>query len=524
MDKQTREILVTDLYQGNDRAEKWESWLSTAVERFRKSPRRDSNVVIQDFPVGNTRHLENRPDKQVAFLLQNLVPDREVKIMDAAFAMRKSRGLPDAGKIEDIIQSNREEYGKYEKKCRPLVSLMTATRGFIKGHPAQAFGNAPHSERVFRLKGGYSFLGKERIRTDEDVAWIFRSLEQKGIEHTFFVLSRGRQNIILEAGIGCSSRTIVDLAGVLKAAKILKAEQITMVHNHPSGLVMASRQDIDLYRSLRSALGERLRPAIILDTDSGIYGVFDESTAEQHEFTEKAEDRKKMVDIPVFTFDTTVFTRNDPDKEWRLRDSRQIASFLSAQRFGEKTKMGFLCLNGALKIAGNFHLPYDGITADNIKEIASDMVDAAISVNAGQCVIYGKGKGLDIISRIEGLAKGIDRQSAHIIKLLDAIEIKDSECLHYMSACDNGMIPHLSEHSPADKYGKDKFEAVDIIRISDGRSMIRAKKNGEYLPAEMLRKADMENLAKGTLTKEEAAELYFKNTEISKMDRGGMKR
>lgn len=514
MDKLTKEILITDLYNENERDGKWQEWLSTAIERFKKSPRKDSNITIQDFHIGNIRHLENRTDKQVAFLLQNLSPERELKIMDAVFAMRKNKDLPDIDRIEDIIRSNKEEYEQYQNRYRPLVSLMTATNGFIKDQNTQFSSNTPHSERIFRLKGEYSFLGKERIRTSEDVAWIFRSLEQKGIEHAFFVLSKGRKNIILEAGIGNNNQSVVDVAGVLKGVRTFNPDQVTMVHNHPSGRVKASREDMLLYKSLKNALGDKLQQGIILNTDSGIYGTFDENLSHQFEFGEDYETPNKMVDIPVFSFDTLVFKKNDPDKNWQLRSPEEIATFLSTQRFGEKTKIGFLCMDPTLKVMGNFHLPYNGITKENINDIAENIVDASLSVNANQCIIYGKGKNLGIINEINAISKSIKKQSASSINLLDAIEIKDNKSL-YISASEEGIIPIHSVYSPQENYRTRKFESIDIIRTSDGGGMIRVKKDGEYLPAEKLRKTDLDRMEKGSLKKEEIANLYFKDKEVN---------
>lgn len=142
LNKHTQEVLISDLYKESEREEKWNEWLSTAIERFKKSPQNDSNNIIQDFHIGSISYLENRTNKQISFLLQNLSPERELKILDAAFVMRKSKVLPNIDMIGKTIRLYKEEYEKYQINCTPLVSQVNATNSVIKDrgrmHPSNA--------------------------------------------------------------------------------------------------------------------------------------------------------------------------------------------------------------------------------------------------------------------------------------------------------------------------------------------------------------------------------------------------
>ena len=48
------------------------------------------------------------------------------------------------------------------------------------------------------------------------------------------------------AGIGTSTSCVTDIAGIFRAAILSGAEGIFLMHNHPSGTLEPSRQDIDV--------------------------------------------------------------------------------------------------------------------------------------------------------------------------------------------------------------------------------------------------------------------------------------
>ena len=83
------EILVTDIYNGEERETLWKEWLSVASDRYRKNPERNSTLILEDYRLPNTRSMEGRSDKQIAFLLENLRPDRQIEAAKAAFAGKK---------------------------------------------------------------------------------------------------------------------------------------------------------------------------------------------------------------------------------------------------------------------------------------------------------------------------------------------------------------------------------------------------------------------------------------------------
>ncbi len=517
--KTETEILVTDIYEEKDRENIWKEWLSAAIDRYRESPKKNGNLVLEDYHIGNTGRMEGRSDKQVAFLLGNFKPDRSTDVSMAAFANRKKRNVTDTGEINRIIEVHKGEYAKFMNRKGNTASRMTA---FDEDFGKRLMpGNMSHAERVFTLKGNFSFMGRERIRNAEDVAWIFRQLESKSTEHSFIVMTKGKECIILETGIGSMLSTAVDVAAAVKANKKFKPEKIYLVHNHPSGRVLASMEDKELWMRMKESFGNKLQPGIILNSDTGAYGIFSDSIQDCFIFDERQKN-EDMVEIPVFSFDRMVF-----NKEYKLLDmmqitcSRDVAMFLSSQRFGEREKYAFLVLNANMKVLGNFHIPVSELSKSNLERIADYMADTTITAGGCAAIIYGKDTENRMMMSASYLNELVNRASGRTVKLADCVI---SDGIGWKSASDEGILEN-NERRPFIGYEDNRkvWQKIDIIPTADGTALIRVKMDGNYLPAERLRKNEMKKFIEGKLSKEELAEKYFPKG-INELTERGLKR
>ena len=509
------EILVTDIYQEQERETMWKEWLSAAVERYRKAPKKNGSLVLEDYHIGNTARMEGRSDKQVAFLLGNFHPDRAVDVPMAAFADRKKRNVSDTGEIARIAEIHRNEYMDYLKRKGNTVSRMTA---FDEEFGTRMMpGNLSHAERVFTLKGNFSFVGKERIRNTEDVAWIFRQLESKGTEHSFIVMTRGKESIILETGIGNMNTAAVDIAAAVKANKKFNPDKIYMVHNHPSGRVLASLEDKKLWMVMKEAFGNKLQPGIILNSDTGAYGIFNDGIQEAFIFDDRQE--AETVEIPVFSFDRMVFSKEHSLLDMmEIKCSSDVAMFLSSQRFGERDKYAFLALNMNMKVMGNFHLPVSDLSKKNLEQIAEYVAETVITAGGYTAIIYGKDENNRLLMSASYLNELVGRASGRTVMITDCVVSAGNG---WKSASDEGI---LDGRMPFIGYedNRKKWQKIDIIPISDGSAMIRVKTDGNWLPAEKLRKNELKKYIEGKLRKEELAEKYFPK-EMSERTGRGMK-
>lgn len=92
--------------------------------------------------------------------------------------------------------------------------------------------------------------------------------------------------------IGAVNQTIAEPRELFKAAILSNAAQMLMMHNHPSGSLEPSRQDIvmtDRMLELSELMGIRLVDHIIVGNDSSRYFSFRE---------------KQMIEYPTITFRT----------------------------------------------------------------------------------------------------------------------------------------------------------------------------------------------------------------------------
>lgn len=119
-----------------------------------------------------------------------------------------------------------------------------------------------------------------KISTSKDAAEVFRSVfDSDKIEHKemFYAAFTTRNNKILgvllicEGGInGC----MVDQRLIFQAAYKLNASGIIMCHNHPSGNMTASQEDINMTKKIKESckiLDFTLLDHIILSPEDSIY-------------------------------------------------------------------------------------------------------------------------------------------------------------------------------------------------------------------------------------------------------------
>jgi DNA repair protein RadC len=98
----------------------------------------------------------------------------------------------------------------------------------------------------------------------------------------FWILILNRANKVMareQISLGGVAGTVVDAKVVFRKAIEGMASSIILVHNHPSGNLQPSQQDIDLTKKLKKA-GETLDIAVLdhlIVTESGYFSFADES-------------------------------------------------------------------------------------------------------------------------------------------------------------------------------------------------------------------------------------------------------
>ena len=287
-------------------------------------------------------------------------------------------------------------------------------------------------ERTFRTSGAFSFSGKEKIESRDDVAFIFKQLEDSAIENSFLVFVKDGIPTIIHVGMGDISSTMIDNSVVLPAYKDFGADKIYMVHNHPSGSLYASKADLETLDTITKQIPDVPVEGIIINTVSGEYASFDLTNSNQSLIP----DDGGAVPIKVLSFDKNVFAPDYKSKinERKIKDSSDVASFLSAHRLGEGSKVGALLLNRQNMIYGNLVTNDNEVSVENADTLASQIAEAANRTGSSAVILFGD---FDYSDRaLRSLSKGIKKASGNTISLLDVVRLEGN---HTLSLADDTL-------------------------------------------------------------------------------------
>lgn len=343
---------------------------------------------------------------------------------------RKEHILSDLlnGSDEAPIETTSDEVAAEEKTAEVKTG-----GGFISynalGHlPDAKEGEFAYVERKFSRTGEFSFTGADRIHDRGDVAYLFRSLENYSVENVFAVLVKDGKARVLHIGMGTATSSLADMSAIRAGVDAFGADRIYLVHNHPSGTMIASQQDRNLMRTLEAAFGDKIDVSgIIIDTTSGRYVEFNgDGQAEVYDRPRQS-DGEKMAD--VFHFDQADRS-NMPEETMAIRSSSDVANAIGNLRFGDGKRVSYLILAHNGHVIGNFHTECTDINASGLAE---EIASVASKYGGTSVVVYGN-MPLDGVMRLKD---AVARHSLGAVRLLDTLGVRNGI---QMSAVDEGML------------------------------------------------------------------------------------
>ncbi|MHC6199168.1 JAB domain-containing protein [Elizabethkingia miricola] len=213
-------------------------------------------------------------------------------------------------------------------------------------------------QRQFTENKQLSFIAGTKIQNINDVAWLFRSLEDEAVEHAF-ILYRFKDNsyMVQQLSSGGITGTVVDLRLVAGNAFALNPSSITLVHNHPSGNLVSSNEDRNILRKLQNIFEGsdiQVEDGIVINLRSGKYLVFNENE-DGDRIKELKNQYEQQSNVSIYSFSKQIFATNyQPQK---ITGPEDVAAFISTQKFGISDKTEALILNNANEIVGKFILP-----------------------------------------------------------------------------------------------------------------------------------------------------------------------
>ena len=281
-------------------------------------------------------------------------------------------------------------------------------------------GETCYVERRYQESGGFDFTGSEVVKSDEDLAYIFRNLENSAIENTFLVLIKDGKATILHTGMGSYSAAVGHTGAGMLAASQFKPQNVIMVHNHPSGNLNPSMQDVELQKRVKRMFGENVvREAIIIDITSGQYSVFDTDNT-SGTIKQRPTSAENEVDYKTYSFSKYVFNKGyKPGSTMQITDANKAAAFVSSHRLGERDKLSLLVMNRAKYITGNVFLPWTNLDDVDITKAANKIATYIHQMGGESGIIYGSGT-IDR-SKLGALSREIEN---HEVRLDDFITVE----------------------------------------------------------------------------------------------------
>ncbi|MDR0619706.1 MAG: DUF3945 domain-containing protein [Bacteroidales bacterium] len=280
---------------------------------------------------------------------------------------------------------------------------------------------------------GESLTGKVKIKTAQDIAFLFKNLESAASENVFAVLhKKDGTYTVLYISTGTGTQSLVDIKQIVAAANELDATAVTLVHNHPSGSLNASKHDYAIHARLEKAFSGtniEVHDSIIINTDSGQFSVFNSLVIDN--IDKQKDDKKEIVEAKVYQFDRRKLYI-PTHQLTQIATSKDVAIFLSCQKRGAAGKFQAIVLDSGNHITRYFfideNLPYETLKNKLIVEAGK---------HGNKIILTSNGKINQ--SRINALKTGLN---SAMIDILDVLVIKQNKDIlnNYISLQEAGML------------------------------------------------------------------------------------
>ena len=206
---------------------------------------------------------------------------------------------------------------------------------------------------VWEEQRNISFTGGAKVQGPADVAFLMRALEDRSVEQFFAIhVDEEDRAHIQYMSTGAVAATVVDVGQIVAGVKRFNSKKVYIVHNHPSGQVNPSPQDVTLASKVHRLLynlGVGME-AVIMDTYNQTYSVFTPS-GDYAEMKRPADGTITEQDYTPVAFHGAKFLSEPVAK---ISTSDDAARAIIAMRFSALPKAGMLILNRRNHIIGNY--------------------------------------------------------------------------------------------------------------------------------------------------------------------------
>lgn len=323
-------------------------------------------------------------------------------------------------------------------------------------------------ERKFRESNYMEFTSAEKVESADDVAFIFEELENSSVENVFVVMTKRGVPTVMHISIGGFNWSAMNAAPVKLAYDRIKPDKVYFVHNHPSGALNCSPQDVNCLKQIEGAIGKKAE-GVIMDLKSGKYGTFDSSGTGSSASHDKAPAPAAQRRLRLYAFDRHVFNPDYQPSE-KMSNAQDVAKFLSSHRLGDRSKVSVLVCNNQNQIVANVHTTHTSIDS---KGLAEDIIRAIGEFGGMHAFLYGDFEQSGMVA-YRNLTQAVKERSGGVYNLLDVVRIEGN---HTWSARDEGYV-----YEPGSEYGASPEGDIRFREVEDD-AVLREFAEGQTVKA-----------------------------------------
>lgn len=386
---------------------------------------------------------ETQDGKTVRYTSEN--PEAYGGLFDFDF----SNDVPGAGNAAEGGRVNRRQQSNPPLQRRNAALLDTNASARLN----EANGEYCALERKFRESNYMEFTSAEKVESADDVAFIFEELENASVENVFVVMTKRGVPTVMHISIGDFNWSAMNAGPVKLAYDRIKPDKVYFVHNHPSGALNCSPQDVNCLKQIEGAIGKKSE-GVIMDLKSGKYGTFDSSGTGSSASHDKAPAPAAQRRLRLYAFDRHVFNPDYQPSE-KMGNAQDVAKFLSSHRLGDRSKVSVLVCNNQNQIVANIHTTHVSIDS---KGLADDIVRAIGEFGGMHAFLYGDFEQSGMVA-YRNLTQAVKERSGGVYNLLDVVRIEGN---HTWSARDNGYV-----YEPGSEYGASPEGDIRFREVED---------------------------------------------------------
>ena len=386
---------------------------------------------------------ETQDGKTVRYTSEN--PEAYGGLFDFDF----SNEVPGAENATEKGRVNRRQQSNPPLQRRNAALLDTNASARLN----EANGEYCALERKFRESNYMEFTSAEKVESADDVAFIFEELENASVENVFVVMTKRGVPTVMHISIGGFNWSAMNAAPVKLAFDRIKPDKVYFVHNHPSGALNCSPQDVNCLKQIESAIGKKAE-GVIMDLKSGKYGTFDSSGTGSSASHDKAPAPAAQRRLRLYAFDRHVFNPDYQPSE-KMGNAQDVAKFLSSHRLGDRSKVSVLVCNNQNQIVANVHTTHVSIDS---KGLADDIIRAIGEFGGMHAFLYGDFEQSGMVA-YRNLTQAVKERSGGVYNLLDVVRIEGN---HTWSARDNGYV-----YEPGSEYGASPEGDIRFREVED---------------------------------------------------------